>query len=141
MTRLERLGLWGARLLLGALFVYAGATKALDPQRFAGQIAGYDLFAPGFGLVVAATLPYVELLAGALLVAGWKVRPAVLIILVLTLLFLGLLGWAWLQGLQIDCGCFQGPATSPRSAWLRDLVILGLALWLWLRYEGDPVVP
>lgn len=140
MTRLERIGLCGARLLMGGLFVYAGAVKALDPQRFAGQIAAYDVFTPGFGLVVAATLPYVELFAGALLIAGWKVRPAVLIILVLTLLFLGLLSWAWLQGLSIDCGCFQG-ATTPRRAWLRDLVILWLALWLWLRYKGNPVGP
>jgi len=140
MNRLLAAGLCAARLLVGGLFVYAGTLKALDPQAFAGQVAAYGLFPFRVKLLIAATLPGVEILAGLLLVINRKVRPATLVILALTLGFLVLLGWAWSRGLQIDCGCFRpGETSSPRSAFFRDLLLFGLTLWVWLRHESPPL--
>lgn len=143
MNRFERFGLIAARWILGGVFVYAGAVKAFDPPGFAGQVAAYKLLPYSGNLLVAATLPYVELLVGILLLIERKVRPATLILLALNLAFLVLLGWAWGTGLQIDCGCFRpGESTSPRSAFLRDLPLLALTLWLWCRYErGESAAP
>lgn len=134
---------WGlllARLLVGGVFVFAGTVKVVDPERFAGQIAAYELFPYTVNILVAATLPHVELLAGVLLLINRKVRAASLVVLFLTLVFLAVLGWAWAQGLQIDCGCFRpGAATSPREAFFRDLALLALAAWIWVRYERPAV--
>lgn len=139
MNRIARLARSGARLLVGGIFVYAGAVKALDPQAFAGQIAAYELFPYRLNLLFATTLPYVELLAGGLLLVNRKTQSALLLLLALELVFLAILGWAWGQGLQIDCGCFRpGAATLPRTAFLRDLVLCVLTLWLLCRHESPP---
>ena len=62
------------RIVLGGVFLYAGGLKIADPAAFAGSVAAYKLL-PTFGnYLVAATLPWVEVLCGLLLVIG--VGPA-----------------------------------------------------------------
>lgn len=126
-----------ARLLLGATFAYAGALKALDLAGFAGQIAAYRLLPEAGNYLLAATLPWTELLAGVLLLTGRKARPAALLLGLLDLLFIAALSLAWVRGLTIDCGCFRpgsAAATSIPLALARDAVLLVAAvtvLWLW----------
>jgi uncharacterized membrane protein YphA (DoxX/SURF4 family) len=118
------------RLLLGGLFLYAGAVKALDVTAFAGQVANYRLLPYAWNHLVAAALPYVELLAGALLLANRKVRPAALLLGGLTGVFMAALASVVARGMDIDCGCFrpgQGH-TSAGAALLRDAGILLLAV-------------
>jgi uncharacterized membrane protein YphA (DoxX/SURF4 family) len=117
------------RLLLGAVFVWAGAVKAADVPAFAGQVAAYRLLPYAWNHVVAAGLPFVELLAGGLLLLNLRVRPAVLLLAGLTALFLVVIGSALLRGLTVDCGCFGADAgtTLPQAAG-RDLLLLALAV-------------
>lgn len=116
------------RLTLGGLFVYAGAIKADDVTAFAGSIAGYQIL-PYFGnYLVAATLPYIEVIAGVLLLVNRRVRPAALLLAGLTLVFMAVLISVIARGLEIDCGCFgSGAHTTPTAALLRDAGILVLA--------------
>jgi len=116
------------RLLLGAVFVYAGLLKALDVPTFAGQVAAYQLLPYQWNYVVAAALPYIEILAGGLLIANLRVRAAALTVGGLCGLFIILLLSVLLRGLEIDCGCF-GPQikSTPLQALLRNLVLLAMA--------------
>ncbi len=72
------------RVLLGLIFFMAGAWKVFDlgPVEHARQffVSGYDdSFLPPWSLWVAGvTIPVVELVAGALLIAGFRVRMALL---------------------------------------------------------------
>lgn len=117
------------RLLLGAVFVWAGAVKALDVPAFAGQVAAYQLLPYAWNYAVAATLPYVELLAGGLLLANLRPRSAALLLAGLNALFIVVLASAALRGLELDCGCFGPDAgTTPLQALGRDLVLLVLAV-------------
>ncbi|PLX82196.1 MAG: DoxX family protein [Desulfuromonas sp.] len=116
------------RLLLGGLFLYAGLLKSIDVSAFAGDIANYRLLPYSLNYLVAATLPYVEVLAGVLLIVNRKVRPAALLLGLLTLVFMAALASALYRGLDIDCGCFREAAkTTPGTALLRDAGILALA--------------
>jgi uncharacterized membrane protein YphA (DoxX/SURF4 family) len=73
-----------ARLVLGLIFFRAGEWKVftlgpLEHARkwFTGPYA--DSFLPMWSLwAVGTTIPFVELLAGALLILGWRVREACL---------------------------------------------------------------
>jgi len=124
----RRLAYHGCRLALGALFLVAGILKARDVTAFAGEIAAYRLLPYALNYLVATTLPYVEILAGGLLLWGRKVRGAALLTALLTVVFVGAILSALLRGLQIDCGCFGGgPGQSLWFALLRDLGILVLA--------------
>ncbi len=62
------------RVLLGLLFAYSGVVKMLDPVGF-GKIVGMYGILPGELLPYAAvTIPSIELLAGALLAAGYRIE-------------------------------------------------------------------
>ena len=123
------------RLVLGGIFLYAGAIKSQDVTAFAGNIANYQILPYSLNYLVAATLPYVEVLAGVFLLANSKVRPAALLIGVLNLLFMIALASAIVRGLDIDCGCFRAESqTTPSVALVRDAGFLLLAvLVFWLR--------
>lgn len=117
------------RLLLGGLFVYAGVVKALDPAGFAGEIANYQILPYRLNFLVACTLPFVELLAGLLLIINRKVRAASLVIGGLNLVFIVALSSLLVRGLDIDCGCFRpGAHTSVQAALWRDAGLMVMVL-------------
>ena len=131
MSRVAALLYQLCRLLLGGLFLYAGAVKADDVVAFARDVANYKILPYSWNYLVAATLPYVEVVAGLLLVANRKVRPAALVIGVLTAVFMLALASVELRGMDIDCGCFDPGGeghTSARAALLRDLGIMILVV-------------
>jgi uncharacterized membrane protein YphA (DoxX/SURF4 family) len=124
------------RLLLGGLFIWAGAVKALDVPAFAGQIAAYQLLPYAWNYVVAAVLPYIELLAGFLVVANIRVKPAALLTGLLNVVFIVVLASVLARGLNIDCGCFGPDAgTTPLQALGRDLVLLALAVAVYRQHD------
>lgn len=121
------------RLGVGGLFLYAGISKGLDPRAFAGEVAAYRLLPYSLNLLVAATLPGIEIVAGGLLLSGRKLQPAALVLLGLELIFAVVLALAIWRGLTISCGCFGADAgTSLPSALLRDLLLIALTLPLCL---------
>lgn len=131
MTGGRRCVLLMARLLLGGVFLWAGVLKAVDPLAFARSLATYQLLPQQGNLLVAVTLPWVEIVCATLLLLGWRVRPAALVAAVLNLIFIVAIASVLARGLNVDCGCFgHDAATPPELALLRDLVLLALALWL-----------
>ena len=117
------------RLVLGGLFVYAGVVKVFDPLDFAQNIRNYDLVGQSLSFIAAIVLPWLEILAGAFLIAGvWK-RGAALVISGLLVFFIILTAVTMIRGLDIDCGCFG--ALSRKAGWsvvLEDLGMLYLGL-------------
>lgn len=119
------------RLLLGGIFLYAGVVKADDVVAFARSVANYQILPYSWNYLAAATLPYVEVVAGLLLLANRKVRPAALVLGALTAVFMLALSSVMARGLDIDCGCFRPGAeghTSAGVALLRDAGIMALVV-------------
>jgi putative oxidoreductase len=140
------------RLLLGGFFVYASLDKIASPAAFARIIYQWQVAGPVPSNVVAVTLPWVELVAGALLVLGvWK-REAALVVALLLVVFLVASGSVLARGIDVEnCGCTslakteaEAPAWPPRwtkgVGWFlvtRDLLMLGAAILL----AGPPARP
>jgi len=123
-----------ARLVLAAVFVYAGAVKMQDVVAFAGHVAAYQILPYALNYLVAATLPYVEFLAGIMLLLNARVRPALVAVGGMTLLFMAALVSVLLRGLEIDCGCFDpggGQNVTAGVALLRDVGLMGLVVLVW----------
>lgn len=137
------------RLILGAVFAYAGISKILDPGGLAASIRSYGLGLPEWFVTISAHgLPYLEVLLGLYLIAGLFSRASALATNFLMVVFIVALVQGALRGLQIDCGCFGSAASSAGgsdsgasngaggvwgSLWLafvRDLGLLGLGLWI-----------
>ena len=117
------------RLYLGGVFLFACAHKVLHPEVFAVDVATYQLLPLELVNLFALVLPWVEALAGIMLVLGIRVRAASLLVAGMMVAFMVALSWALYLGLDMSCGCFasQGAAEDdPISwrTWLRDLVWL-----------------
>lgn len=129
-----------ARLLLGGFFLAAGVQKLFLPQQTLSSVYSYQLPLPdSLAVLVAAALPWMEILLGAALLL--RLWPGITLAwtLLLLVLFLGLTTMAWARGLAIDCGCLDLSRihsslkilTTPGGAALRNLVLLGIAVGLW----------
>jgi uncharacterized membrane protein YphA (DoxX/SURF4 family) len=126
-----------ARLLLGAVWLAAGASKITDLDASVRAVRAYRLLPEIAAQAVGAGLPVVELLLGVLLVAGAGVRAAAAVSAVLMLAFVVGIASVWARGLRIDCGCFgsggelatgQDPAYGVELA--RDAALLVVAVLL-----------
>lgn len=137
---MRRTGSWknylyhGCRLALGATFLYAGVVKADDVTAFARDVANYKILPYSLNYLVAAALPYVEVVAGLMLVFNRRVRPATLVLGGLTLAFMLALVSVIARGMEIDCGCFKPGAGEPTSAWVALVRDAGLLLLAGITY-------
>jgi uncharacterized membrane protein YphA (DoxX/SURF4 family) len=119
------------RLVLGGLFVYAGAVKVLEPLDFAQNIRNYQLVGQSLSFVAAIVLPWLEILAGLALILGVWTRSAALVVTGLLVFFVVLTAVTMARGLDVDCGCFG--SLSRKSGWgviLEDLGMLAMGLAL-----------
>ena len=106
------------RLLLGAFFVYASLDKIASPAGFARIVYQWQVAGPVPSNLVAATLPWVELLAGLLLIAGVWRREAALVIALLLVVFLGAAASVLAHGIDVqNCGCVSVAKEATLSAW------------------------
>lgn len=100
------------RLYLGGVFLAACYHKILHPDVFAVDVATYQ-FLPLWSVnLFALVLPWIELLAGVMLVIGLRVRAAGLLVAGMMVAFMIALGWALYQGLDMSCGCFASQAAT-----------------------------
>jgi len=130
----------GLGLLVGALFVYAGVIKAMDPAKFFADVQGYDLI-PWRAATVAFAfyLPWLEIICGLAILVRPLRTAALLVLSALLLAFTAALALAWARGLDISCGCFGGTTSHPRYVlWLaRDIGLLAVTFTL-LRPRTNP---
>jgi putative oxidoreductase len=93
-------------LIVGGIFIYAGAIKALDPIRFGLDIDNYKILPWAVSVRFAFYLPSLEILCGLALVFRFLYRGGLSILSALVLIFLGATIAAKARGLDIRCGCF-----------------------------------
>ena len=121
-----------SRVVLGGVFLLAGATKIANPGALAAAIRSYELPLPEWFVSLSAhALPYLEVLLGLYLLAGLFTKISAWATNGLTLLFLLALLQGVVRGLEIDCGCFGSSAGETSNLWLaaaRDVGLLALGL-------------
>ena len=128
------------RVALGIVFLYAAYTKLLQVQLspfhiqsrqwtlFALSIDSYQLLPEWAVVAVARTLPWLELLLGLLLIAGYQLPYVAGASSALLLVFFGVMVRSHLKGLGIDCGCFGvGEALSARTL-VRDGLLVAVSI-------------
>jgi uncharacterized membrane protein YphA (DoxX/SURF4 family) len=97
-----------ARLIVGGVFLAAGALKVGDPEASVRAVHAYRLLPTTVGEVVGYTLPAIEIGIGLLLLVGLMTRAAAIAAVALLVAFVIGVSSAWARGLSIDCGCFGG---------------------------------
>ncbi len=126
------------RVVLGAIFVIAGASKVGHADMFAAQIAGFRLLPPFLIAPLALALPYLELLLGGYLILGLFTRTSAWVAAVLLAVFDAAIASAVVRGMSVSCGCF-GPNDAAVTTWTevaRDAVFIVMAVVVALRAPG-----
>jgi len=94
------------RVAISFIFIYAGAEKISDPDRFALSISNYHLIPFELINFLAITLPWIELISGVLLLFGFAVKENSFLIFSMLSVFTYAIVISLFRGLNIDCGCF-----------------------------------
>ena len=120
------------RLVLGFIFIFAAVTKVADPVGFSQSIYNYKLMPDFFINFLAVAIPWIELVAGILLVFGITVKENSVILSGLLVVFIIAVAISLARGLDIDCGCF-GTVDGSKVGIMKilentGLLILGLIL-------------
>lgn len=126
----------GGRLLLGAVFLYAGVVKAAAPaEEFAYAIESYKVVPGWLALFTAYTLPWLEIALGALLMSAVCLRLALAATGALLVAFEALLLSVIIRKIPVaSCGCFGSAfVMSPGTEFLTNLFMLLIAATLWRR--------
>jgi len=94
------------RIFFGFIFIFAAITKITDPEGFALAIYNYKLMPDVLINFLAIAFPWIELVAGILLIFGISVKENSAILSGLLLIFIMAIAISLARGLNIDCGCF-----------------------------------
>jgi putative oxidoreductase len=120
-----------ARLYLGCILICACLHKIAHPGSFALDIATYDILPLSLVNLMAVTLPWIELATGIMLIVGFRVRGASLVITGMMIMFIAALALALARGLNMSCGCFASQSVAEEDP-ISYLTILRDSTWLLL---------
>jgi uncharacterized membrane protein YphA (DoxX/SURF4 family) len=129
-----------ARLVVGGVWIVAGAVKLTEPAASIAAVRAYELLPGSVAEAVGYVLPPLEMVIGIALVLGLMTRGAAAISALLFVAFIVGIASVWARGMEINCGCFGGggfdPDASSKYPWeiARDVGLLALSVSLvWLR--------
>lgn len=126
------------RVLVGALFIAAGASKVGHFNDLAAAIAGFRLLPEPLVGPFAVLLPFFEIGLGLYLVAGLFTRAAATIGAVQLTVYAAAIASAVIRHIPANCGCF-GPQDTATADWphvITDLALAGICAVLAWRAPG-----
>jgi uncharacterized membrane protein len=120
-------------IIIGGLFIYAGAVKVIDPTEFARDIDNYKMLPWQASVWMGLYLPWLEILCGLALIVRVLYRGSVFVLTALMALFVVITIIARMRGLDISCGCFGHASKYLSFAWhlVLDFLLLGGLVLLW----------
>jgi len=131
------------RFIIGALFIFSGFVKLIDPKGSAYKFAEYfgaDVLNLGF--LIPFALPFsifliiAEIILGVMLLVGYKPKITVWSLLVLMIIFLFLTFYSAYTGKVTDCGCFGDfLKLDTWPTFYKNLLFTPLIIWLVLRVK------
>src|ERR1700743_969255 len=124
------------RMLVGILFIFSGLVKADDPLGLSYKMQEFfevwnfhwlDHFTLAFSIIMIVF----AIVAGISILLGWQMKLFSWLVLLLSIFFTFLTGYAYLSGKVRECGCFGDciPLTAGQS-FTKDLLLLVLILFL-----------
>jgi uncharacterized membrane protein YphA (DoxX/SURF4 family) len=129
-----------ARLVVGGIWIWAGAIKLPDPEASVTAVRAYQLLPLSIADPVGRLLPMLEVVVGVCLVLGLLTRVSAVVSALLQVAFIVGIASVWSRGIAISCGCFGDGGPDPdafsKYPWeiARDVGLLAMSMLLvWLR--------
>jgi uncharacterized membrane protein YphA (DoxX/SURF4 family)/peroxiredoxin len=132
-----------SRILVGALFIFSGFVKLVDPigsqykfqEYFSESVLDMEFLIP-YALPFAVLLIVAEILLGVMILIGYKPKLTVFSLLILTLIFLFLTWYSAYYNKVTDCGCFgDAIKLTPWETFYKNVVLIFLIFILLIKIE------
>ncbi len=130
-----------SRVLVGSLFIVSGLIKANDTLGFSYKLVEY--FEPGvlnmeflipFALPLAFLICVVEIVLGALVLFGYRIKLSAWLLLGMILFFTWLTFYSAYFNKVTDCGCFgDAIKLTPWESFTKDVVLLFFILIIFIK--------
>ncbi len=132
-----------SQVIVGLVFLVAGAVKVWDPVSFFWSTAPLGRLLAGvlWDTVSRAALALgpLEVGLGLALIVGWRPRVILPMTFGLLVFFLVILITGWASGYTLECGCFGTLVQrTPGEAIVEDLLLLGLVSLAWWVESWEP---
>jgi uncharacterized membrane protein YphA (DoxX/SURF4 family) len=132
------------RVFVGLLFIFSGLIKANDPSGLAYKMSEFfevwsrEGYLPGlmnwlnnYVMIMSILMITFEIVAGVALIIGYRFKLFAYLILLLTIFFTFLTGYALYSGKIKECGCFGDCIKlQANESFMKDIVLLVLILLL-----------
>jgi uncharacterized membrane protein YphA (DoxX/SURF4 family) len=134
------------RIFVGVLFIFSGLVKANDPLGTAYKMEEYfEVWSRGLQpesfllkllhflndhtLLLSVTMNAFEIIAGAALLLGWRMKLFSWLLLILMIFFTILTGYTYRTGQPTNCGCFGDCIKiTPQFSFYKDVLLSALIL-------------
>lgn len=125
-----------SRFFVGALFIYSGFVKLVDPkgtqfkmeEYFSEAVFNLEFLIP-LALPIAILLVVAELVLGVMLIMGYLPKITVWSLFALTLVFLFLTWYSYTYNKVTDCGCFgDAIKLTPGETFYKNVFIFPLII-------------
>jgi len=132
-----------ARILVGALFIFSGFVKLVDPigsqykfqEYFSEGVLNMEFLIP-YALPFAILLIIAEILLGVMVLIGYKPKFTVFSLFILTLVFLFLTWYSAYYNKVTDCGCFgDAVKLSTWGTFYKNIILIALIIILVIKIE------
>ena len=126
------------RLLVGAVFIFSGFVKLVDPlgsaykfqEYFGADVLNLEFLIP-YALPFSIFLILTEITLGVMIIVGFKPKFTVWSLLLLIGLFLFLTFYSAYFDKVRDCGCFgDAIKLSPWETFYKNVILIILIIWL-----------
>ena len=130
-----------SRILVGALFIFSGFVKLVDPigsqykfqEYFSESVLNMEFLIP-YALPFAILLIVAEILLGVMILIGYKSKLTVWSLFVLTLIFLFLTWYSAYYNKVTDCGCFgDAIKLSTWETFYKNVILIALIVLLLIK--------
>ncbi|WP_159948835.1 BT_3928 family protein [Polaribacter septentrionalilitoris] len=132
-----------ARIIVGALFIFSGFVKLVDPigsqykfqEYFSESVLNMEFLIP-FALPFAILLIVAEILLGVMILIGYKSKITVWSLLILTLIFLFLTWYSAYYNKVTDCGCFgDAIKLTPWETFYKNVILIAFIIVLVIKVD------
>ena len=132
------------RIFVGAMFVFSGFVKLVDPigsqykfeEYFGASVLNLEFLIP-YALPFSIVLIIVEIMLGVSLLLGYKSKRTIWSLLGIITLFLFLTWYSAYYNKVTDCGCFgDAIKLTPWETFWKNVILIGLILLLLIRVQN-----
>lgn len=126
------------RIFTGALFIFSGFVKLVDPlgsaykfeEYFGRDVLNIEFLTP-FALPFSILLIVIELVLGVAILIGYKTKTTLWSLFGITSLFLFLTWYSAFYDKVTDCGCFgDAVKLSPWETFYKNVIFIALIIWM-----------